>query len=106
MSDNSVYRHFPYSVAHLWHIYNRNPNPRASEGFTRFITPSGDEILDTISEIEDWLSENVGDRYTFSNGRLMSDVYYGKEHPARVSNCIHFSDELDVLAFRLRWGML
>lgn len=92
MRSNLITQSYPYTIAHLWHVFNT-------------LQLRGQDALDALNPMVDWLIENAPGRFLMSSGKLMTGIYNSTVTEVMVSNCIHFSDLEDVLAFRLRWGV-
>ena len=100
--DNSNYHSYPYVCKYLWHLWN-------IEKLT------GKQILDRVLDIQDWLDSSciLTGKQTFIwdvkhillplNSNIDTQHISRTEQVIYISEHIYFSNEQDLLAFKLRW---
>lgn len=90
---------YPHYCPYLYCLLQHGKNPVAC----------GDEILSTVTKMEDWLANNVcrdGDfNYQWSNGNLRTEILNKNGNLIKFSNNIRFRYEEDLLAFTIRFGL-
>ena len=88
---------YPYKCYYLRLLANSNPNLRCRK-----------PAWEITEQMKEWLSENVNDYYWSKQKDWCSNVTCTNRSvflQLKFPVAIYFKNEIDLLAFRLRWGI-